>query len=153
MKLTPFATLAVVSVAACSRDRQNAVDPALAADLQAVSGGSSSSSLELAPASNKSQVVVSAIEGGPTSAPKRASTRPVYHPTQRPAPRVATTRQVVNAPAPVEAAPVEAPAPQPVEQIRQVQQAPAPAPAPTQRQPGVYKTEAEVFSKMPWIKP
>jgi hypothetical protein len=138
MNLKPLAIIAAVSVAACSRDRQNAVDPSLAADLQAVSGSSASGALELAPASAKSRMVVSAIEGGPTAAPKRASVKLVARPTPRPAPRVA---------AQVEEVPVEAPAPTP---------APAPvqqAPAPTQRQPGVYKSEAEIFRQMPWIKP
>jgi hypothetical protein len=148
------AAFAVVAVAACSKGRDAALDPTLSADLQAANGGNAgaaASSLELAPAGNKAQVVVSALEGGPTSAPKRASVKPRPAPTPKPAPRVASARAPEPAPAPVQSAPIEAPAPEPIQQAPAAR--PTPVPAPVGRQPGVYKTEAEIFRQLPGIKP
>jgi len=122
------------------------------------------SSLELAPQATQAQVTVSAIEAGPESAPK-AAPKKVTKPTTKPAPRVASPRRVQQ----VAKAPTPKPLPQP--QIVEAQAAPAPAPKieapaparepaplaqpvkPQGRQPGVYSTEAQVFSKMPWIRP
>ena len=66
------AIAAMVGVAACSNTTSKPMDDGLKTDLAAV-GGQASSSLELAPSSAKNQVVVSAIEGGPESAPKPAA--------------------------------------------------------------------------------
>ncbi len=123
------------------------------------------SSLELAPQTTQAQVTVSAIEAGPESAPKAAAPKKVTKPTTKPAPRVASPRRVQQ----VAKAPTPKTLPQP--QIVEAQAAPAPAPkveapaparepaplaqpvTPKGRQAGVYSTEAEVFSKMPWIRP
>lgn len=139
---------ALIATAACSNKTQP-VDNGLKADLAAVSGKSANSDLELAPSSAKSQMVVSAIEGGQKAAsapaaPKRAP---------RPAPKAVTHVAAQETPAP-------APAPRPVEtapvEQAPVIQAPAPRPAPQQaprEDHRIYKTEGEIFRQMPWIKP
>jgi hypothetical protein len=149
-----FAAAIAVLVTACGRSNTASMDDGLKQDLAAVGG----SSIELAPKSTNQQAVVSAIEGGPTSAPARASTRkpnvpkPVVKMPQRPMKSVAQVSAPVSeptpvapAPAPVVAAPVEPaplpPAPQPVERQQ------------SRRQAGPYKTEAEIFRQMPWIRP
>ncbi len=147
-----------LGAAACSRAGSDPMDAQLKQDLAAVSNGS----IELAPKAAQSQVVVSAIEGGPQAAPARASTvkrtqsKPVTKPVAKPAPRPA--ERVAEAPAP-------APARSPVVQSP-VQPAPTPSPAPVEpaplpratnkpapRQSGPYKTEAEIFRQMPWLRP
>ena len=149
------AAAAFAGLAACSGGTKP-MDDGLKQDLAATS----SSSLEMAPAGAKPQVVVSAIEAGPQSAPAPAAHKVIPKPTPKPAPRLASN----------EAKPVEAPAPAP--QITQpAPSAPAPqaepAPQPTReppplppmpstsqgRQKGVYKTEGQIFQQMPWIKP
>jgi hypothetical protein len=152
------AALALVAAAACSKESQP-VDSSLKADLAAVSG----SSLELAPTTAKAQVVVSSIEEGPQSAPAPASHAPVAKPAPRApkavAPRPARQRTPTSTPTPKQAVADIAPQPEPVEQAPAPTQVEQPAPAPIQRptqqqrQPGTYKTEAEVFRQMPWIKP
>lgn len=141
----------LASAAACANKPQPA-DAALTADLKAASGGD----MELAPKGNPSQVVVSPLEGGPQSAPKKAAPQRVYKPTPRAETRVASRTEPTPAPAPAPQRPpvitARAPEPAPIEQ------APAPVsrPAPVQsqqRQPGTYKTEAEIFRQMPWIRP
>ncbi|MDB4873854.1 MAG: hypothetical protein JWM41_300 [Gemmatimonadetes bacterium] len=116
--------------------------------------------LELAPKSGKSQMVVSAIEGGPTSAPAPASRKPVTKPTPRPATKLASNRTQAPAPAPQPkiAEPVPSypsPAAEPAPAPRQTEPAPLPPAAPQSqgRQKGVYKTEGDIFRQMPWIKP
>jgi len=157
-----FAALMTIGVtlgaAACSRPGSDPMDAQLKQDLAVVSGGS----IELAPKAAPSQVVVSAIEGGPQAAPARASTvkraqsKPVTKPVAKPAPRPTDRVAEAPAPAPVRAPvmevptqPAAIPAPAPVE--------PAPLPKatnkPAQRQSGPYKTEAEIFRQMPWIRP
>ena len=149
-----FAAAIAVLLAACGGSSTPSMDEGLKRDLVAVGG----SSVELAPKAANPQIVVSAIEGGPTSAPVRASskkpsapkpkvqppTRPVESVAQAsaPAPRPAP---VVTAPVPVESSPIE-PAPLPPVQK------PVTRPQPT-RQTGPYKTEAEIFKQMPWIRP
>lgn len=143
-QLSYFATTALfVGAAACS-NKVPAPDAALVADLKAAT-------------SNPSQVVVSPLEGGPQSAPKKAAPQRVYKPTPRAETRVASTPEPVRTP---EAAP-------PVIQQPVQQQAPQPAPVqpaavPTSRpqpvqaqqsQHGPYKSEAEIFRQMPWIRP
>ncbi len=149
-----FAAASAVLLGACGRSNTASMDEALKQDLAAIGG----SSMELAPKAANQQMVVSAIEGGPTSAPARTSTKkptapkPVVRPPQRPIESVAqlptptpAPAPVVTSPAPVEASPVE-PAPLPP------MQAPV-ARRQQKRQAGPYKTEAEIFRQMPWIRP
>ena len=157
-----FAALMTIGMtlgaAACGKAGSDPMDAQLKQDLEAVSSGS----IELAPKAAQSQMVVSAIEGGPRAEPARASTvkrtqsKPVTKPVAKPAPRPA--ERVAEAPAP---APVRTPV---IEIPTQPAATPAPAPAepaplpratnkPAPRQSGPYKTEAEIFRQMPWIKP
>jgi outer membrane biosynthesis protein TonB len=146
------AAIALIGAGACGKNSQP-VDGSLKADLDAVAGNHSA--LELAPASAKSQMIVSAIEGGPKASPAPASRQTTPKPTPRPAARVAQRQQPAPAPQPVEA---EAPAPAPQEAV--IENVPAPRPSPVrapmpapQQDKRVYKTEAEIFRQMPWIKP
>ena len=161
-KRRAFAALMTIGVAlgagACGRAGSDPMDAQLKQDLEAVSNGS----IELAPKAAQSQVVVSAIEGGPQAEPAHASTvkhtpsKPVTKPVAKPAPRPAERVAEASAPAPVPSPVVEIP----------VQPAPTPSPAPVEpaplpkatnkpapRQSGPYKTEAEIFRQMPWIRP
>lgn len=147
------ASVAMVALAACSKKSQP-LDASLKADLAAAAGTNANvgGDIQLAPGGASSRTVVSAIEGGPVSAPKRASAKPVNH-TPRPKPQPkAQTSVAQNAPAPAAtpepapSAPVEAPAPAPRPQ-------PQPAEQPQQRQRGTYSTEADIFRRMPWIRP
>jgi non-specific serine/threonine protein kinase len=138
------------------------MDAGLQKDLAAVAP----SGLELAPNAAKSQMVVSAIEGGPTSAPAPAAHKPVPKPTPKPATQLASNHAQAPAPAPQppiaeplpsrpSPMPERAPTPERAPAPRQAEPAPLP-PLPAQaqgQQKGVYKTEGEVFQKMPWIKP
>jgi hypothetical protein len=135
---------ALIAAGACSKGG-TVVDDGLKSDLAAAAG----SRLELAPKAG-SQSVVSAIEGGPTSSPKRAPQPRVQKPVARPAARVAaphapTPRRVMAQAATPTPVRTEAAAP-PVSR-------PAPAPAPVEQPGRVYKTEAEIFRQMPWIRP
>jgi hypothetical protein len=135
------------------------VDDGLARDLAAAKG--SASSLELAPRAGASQVVVSAIEGGPQAAPARATRAPIAKPTSHPAaPRIAT-RSVVPPTAPVPHASVVESSPTTTQRATS-ERAPDPAPLPPapsgqgttrERQRGTYSTEAEILRRMPWIRP
>jgi hypothetical protein len=100
-------------------------------------------------------MVVSAIEGGPTAAPKRvalarsntpAPVRPPIQPhkTETAAPRAAV--EPVQAPAPASAEPAPSPSVEPPP-------LPPATRGPSSRQQGTYKTEAEIFRQMPWIRP
>jgi outer membrane biosynthesis protein TonB len=136
----------LVGSAACS-NKSESMDAALKADIESAAGGG----IELAPTAAKSQVVISAIEGGPKAAPAPAAQKRAPAPSPRPATRVAEKPTPAPTPAPVPVAEpvqeqpvVSAPAPRPVP----VQSAPAP-----QQDKRVYKTEAEIFRQMPWIKP
>jgi len=149
-----FAAASAVLLAACGRSNTASMNDGLKSDLAAAGG----SSVELASHSVSPQLVISPAEDGPVSAPAHASSRkptapePVVKPPQRPTQSVAEApvptpvpAPVVTAPAPVQATPAE-PAPLP----------PAPkAPVARQqsRQTGPYKTEAEIFRQMPWIRP
>jgi len=147
------ASLVVLSaVAACGRtDKAVVIDDELKRDLAAVGSGS----VELAPKAGQSQVVVSAIEGGPTSAPERSKTPPK---TSQPRPAatkaVSPVERVASAPRP---APVSSPATQTSpDVVAPVEPAPLPPVKPQPVAPqrsGPYKTEAEIFRQMPWIKP
>lgn len=143
----------VVAAAACGKQAAGA-DDSLTRDLAAAT--KANGDLELAPQSNRAQMVVSAIEGGPTAAPKRASSAPR---TNTPAPVRKKTQPVKTATATTRAAvePAPAPAPERAEPAPSPAVEPPPLPPATQgpssRQKGTYKTEAEIFRQMPWIKP
>jgi len=137
-----IAALAVVATAACGNRSSS-------------DGDDLSTSLELAPRGGSSQAVVSAIEAGPTAAPTHAAHKPVAKPGSHPAPLRAAPQQVAPAP---KAAVVEAPQ-QPAAQP-QKQTEPDPLPpfpdaqgAGKERQRGKYGTEADIFRRMPWIRP
>lgn len=150
-----ISAVAVAALAACGKGA-SPVDDGLKRDLDAVNG--TGSSLELAPKNASSQVVVSAIESAPQAAPTRAPK--VSAP--KPVTRVAAPK--VNTPAPAPAVHeqrsqtsvvAESPAPAP---RRNSERAADPAPLPDQpsnreRQRGTYSTEAEIFQRMPWIRP
>ena len=130
------ASAALIGAAACG-NKNEPMDSSLKADIQSAAGGG----IELAPTAAKSQMVVSAIEGGPKVAPAPAAKKPTPVRSRRPTVRTAE---------------VQAPAPEPVKE-QPVIEAPTPRPAPVQSAPRedkrVYKTEAEIFRQMPWIKP
>jgi hypothetical protein len=138
---------ALIGAAACNKSGPVA-DDGLKRDLAAASA----SGLELAPTASRSQVVVSAIEAGPMSAPKRMSPRRAPSPAPRGMSRVNAkqTRSPAPAPAPVAAEPA------PVAERSATEPTPAPVPRPASaasQEHRVYKTEAEIFRDMPWIRP
>jgi hypothetical protein len=135
----------LIGAAACNKSGSVA-DDGLRRDLAAAGA----SGLELAPTASRSQVVVSAIEGGSTSAPRRTSLRRAPSPAPRGTARVSAKQARSPAPAPgsAEAAPVAEPSP--------AEPASAPITRPASaasQQHRVYKTEAEIFRDMPWIRP
>lgn len=146
----------ILAAAACGKSA-SPVDDGLARDLAAIK--SASSDLELAPRAAKPQVVVSAIEGGPQAAtaraPKAPSTRSESHAPQTRAPKPAVQTSVRSATV-AEQAPAPAPAPAP-RKTSERSADPAPLPssgaAPREQQHGTYSTEAEIFRRMPWIRP
>lgn len=147
------ACAALIGAAACNREGSAVTDDSLVRDL-AAAGAAGASGLELAPSAARPQVVVSAIEAGQTSAPKRATPKRTPSPAPHSTPSVAKQQRPAPAPTPKPSPVVaETPAAPPV-----VEQAPAPvtrpvpAPAPAQQR-RVYKTEAEIFRDMPWIRP
>jgi hypothetical protein len=152
---TIVALIALASAAACSRSSSPTLDSGLQADLKAAAGGD----VELASHSATSQLVISPLEATPSAVPQRAPHRSPA-PASRPATNVASERApaphvtVHRAPERV-AAEQSAPAPSRSEPAPVAQPIPTPAPAaqPAQRQPGVYKTEGEIFKQMPWIRP
>jgi len=136
------AGLAIVATAACG-NRSSSDNDDVAHDL------------ELVPRTG-SQTVVSAIEGTPTATPARIARKPAAKPASHPAPlRAAPAR---TAPAP-RVTVVETPRETPSRaQPKTVEPEPLP-PAPDAqgagkaRQQGSYGTEAEIFRRMPWIRP
>lgn len=135
---------ALIGVAACSNKSQP-MDESMKRDLAAVRAG-------------PSQMVISPLEAGESSAPTPASrkrtpqARPVSHPTKQVESRVAQAPAREPQPVAAEAAP------------QATTQAVEPAPAPATARPtapargedahrGPYKTEAEIFRQMPWIRP
>ena len=142
----------LAGVAACS-NKSPAADPSLAADLKAATGGD----VELAPQGNPGQVVVSPLEGGPQSAPKKVAPQRVFKPSPRATTRVASQAEAAPAPVPEPTPAVSTPAapePAPVQQAPVAAPVSRPVPVHAQpRQPGTYKTEAEIFRQMPWIRP
>jgi len=138
---------ALIGAAACNRSRPVS-DDGLERDIAAAAAGG----LELAPSSNRAQVVVSPIEAGPMSAPKRSVVKRTPAPAPRPTTRVAARHTPAAEPAPVEAELPKAVVPS-IEQ-------PSPSPTPVTRPAAqsstrgrVYKSEAEIFRDMPWIRP
>lgn len=156
MRMRTLAAGLFVVAGSVACDNGKALDDALSRDLAAAAGASGS--LELAPKAATPQMVVSAIEGGPKAVPA-PSPRAVKQETKRPVER-ATARPTVS-PAPVETraaapvvdqAPISAPAPASAPQIEPPPLPPA-TQGPTSRQPGTFKTEAEIFRQRPWIRP
>ncbi len=152
-------TVALAGLSACS-DKTAPADAGLKRDLAAAVG--TAGDLELAPKSAQSQMVVSAIEGGPSATPAPAPRKAVPKPTPRPVPQVAEKREVAPTPMPearvVESVPTPAPAPthEPAPLPSKAAEPPPLPPAtsgPVGRQQGVYKTEAEIFRQLPNIKP
>lgn len=144
--------LAIVTAAACGKQSSPA-DGDLARDLAAAKGAAPG--LELAPRSGNSLVVVSAIEGGPAAAARRAVA---------PAPHVTPSRAAPQPVAPI-AAPVPARAPSSAvgetpsapRPTKTSERAPDPAPLPAasggKAPDRGASTEAEIFRRMPWIRP
>ncbi len=159
---------ALMGLAACGK-QSTPMDDSLKSDLAAVGGTAptSGNGIELAPTSANSQMVVSAIEAGPTSAPAPAVKQIVPRPSPKPAERIASIRNLpVEAPTPApaqhvfqapttvtEPMPARAAAPLPAGKAAEPPPLPPAASNAQGRQAGVYKTEAQVFRQMPWIKP
>lgn len=143
--------VAIVATAACG-NRSTKVDDALARDLQAV--GRAGSDLQLAPRGGAPQTVVSAIEGGPTAAPVHAAKKPAAKPVTHPAPQRSTPAPATRAVVQAEQAP-QSPAPQPQKSAEPDPLPPFPDAqgAGKARQKGTYSTEADIFRRMPWIRP
>jgi hypothetical protein len=139
---------ALIGVAACGKSG-GSMDDGLKQDLAAVGGNG----VELAPRMGKSQVVISAIEAGPTSEPTHADRKPAAKPILHPSARVATHTEAAPAPAPAPAQVIEQRAPSASPHTAEPAPLPPMARQPAQRQSGTYKTEADVFRQMPWIKP
>jgi len=141
------AAAALVAAAAC-RNSDKPLDDALKQDLSAAGADNS---LQLAPNGARSQAID--LEDAPKAAPAPAARRPAPRPAPRAAPQLAA-QQLPPAPAP---API--PRAEPRQATAQAPTAIEPPPlpparsAPTQRQQGTYKTEAEIFQRMPWIRP
>jgi hypothetical protein len=149
------ACAALIGAAACNKDGSAVADDSLVRDL-AAAGAAGASGLELAPSTTRPQVVVSAIEAGETSAQKRAAPKQAPHPASRATPHVAKQQLPTPTakPSPVVAeAPSAPPAAEPVPTPAPITTRPTPAPAQQPQQRGVYKTEAEIFRQMPWIRP
>ena len=147
------ACAALIGAAACNRDQSTVSDDSLVRDL-AAAGAGGASGLELAPSAARPQVVVSPIEAGQTSAPKRATPKRAPSPAPHATPSVAKQQRPAPAPTPGPSPVVaETPTPPPAaEPARAPITRPVPAPTPAQ-QNRVYKTEAEIFRDMPWIRP
>jgi len=147
------ALMTLAAAAACSR--QPNADSGLQADLKAAAAGGD---LELASHSATSTLVVSPLEATPSAVPQHAAPHRATVPTARPATRVAShptpapRATAQRAPERV-AAERSAPAPSRSEPAPTAQPVAAPAQQPAARQPGVYKSEAEIFRQMPWIRP
>ena len=137
----------LIGAAACNKSGAVA-DDGLKRDLAAAGAGG----LELAPTASRPQVVVSAIEAGPTSAPRRASQRRAPSPAPRVTARVSAkqVRSPAPAPSPVAAEPAPVAEQSPTEPTSVPMTRPASA---ASQQHRVYKTEAEIFRDMPWIRP
>jgi hypothetical protein len=137
---------ALISVAACSNKSQP-MDESLKQDIAAVRAAPSA------------QMVVSALEAGEAATPAPVSHKRAPQPVKRPAQQVAQIRTPAPAaaPAPTPRTPAvqvtpSAPVEQPVEAAPAPSRQAAPARAEDSHH-GPYKTEAEIFRQMPWIRP
>jgi len=135
-----IAAAAVVGSAACGNRNTSADDR--------------SSDLELAPRGGNTQAVVSAIEAGPTAAPKKTAPKKVVKPVSHPAPLRAAP---LPAPPPVKVAQQAPPPAQPAPAPQEKERDPAPLPpfpdAPGKARDRGSSTEAQIFQRMPWIRP
>jgi hypothetical protein len=142
-----FVVAAAVALAgmACSKNGQP-MDDGLKQDLAAVK-------------TSAAHVSISPIELGEriTPAPQQHAPRPAKEPSAALAPKhvVAQAPQVEKVPDPTPVVHAPAAAPLPVEQPAPAAAKPTPAPMRSngEEQHGRYKSEAEVFRQMPWIKP
>ncbi|MGH7615678.1 MAG: hypothetical protein ACREPM_00445 [Gemmatimonadaceae bacterium] len=141
----------VVGAAACG-NRGSKVDESLSRDLARV--GTAGSDLQLAPRGAGQQVVVSAIEGGPTSAPAHTVKKPAAKPVTHPAPLRAAPQQTAPSPsaAVVQAEPAPHATPQPPAEPAPLPPFPDAQGAGRARDHGA-STEADIFRRMPWIRP
>jgi hypothetical protein len=147
----------LLGAAACGRSKPT-TGSALEQDLAAAGKTNSAlvvSPLELAPEGAKPQAAPSprpsAPKAGPRTPAHKAPTRvarvetPAPTPTPAPEPSAPTTVDAAPSPAAPVTPAAQAPLPMPTA-------APAQAPA-QQPHTGPYKTEAEIFKQMPWIRP
>src|SRR5215510_15015078 len=138
------AAAAAIGVAGCSRGNQP-MDDELARDLAAVR------------AAPTSQFQISPTEAGLSPSP-RAPAR-TTQPTRRPAKQAVAPRTPPKTPAPTpapRAVVVEAPSAPARSEVIDAPPAPRPTRAPAsadEPRRGPYKTEAEIFRQMPWIRP
>jgi hypothetical protein len=149
----------LLGAAACGRSNST-MDTGLQQDLAAVGTANSAlvitSPLELAPEGAKPQAAPTPKAHAPKAAPRSAAPKAPTHvaraetPAPEPEPVVTPQAPTVNAePTPEAVIPAAAPAPAPT---RTPTAAPAQAPA-QQPHRGPYKTEAQIFQQMPWIRP
>ena len=158
-------SLAVITLTACGKGK-TAVDDGLARDLAASSGSPAATGLELAPRAGNSQVVVSAIEAGPEAALRLArrvrrsqSRRRIRLRRKRRGTRLLRRRKSqcrrhrlsqLRRRAPAPAPPVRrANGPRIPHRCHQRQDRARSG----EQQRGTYSTEAEIFRRMPWIRP
>jgi hypothetical protein len=140
-KVGLFVAFAAAAATAACGNRGSSSDDDLASDLQ------------LAPRGGSAQTVVSAIEAGPKAAPVHAAHKPVAKPASHPAPLRAAPQRSAPAPSAAVAQTTQPPAPS------EKSSEPAPISFPDaqgagrERQRGTYSTEAEIFKRMPWIRP
>jgi hypothetical protein len=139
-----IAAAAAIGVAGCSRSKQP-MDDELARDLAVVR------------AAPTPQFEISPTEAGLSPAPKAPAR--TAQPTRRPAKQAVAPRTPPRTPAPApapRAVVVEAPSAPAPREVIDAPPAPRPArpsaPAAEARR-GPYKTEAEIFRQMPWIRP
>jgi hypothetical protein len=136
------AAAALIGVAACS-NKSPQMDESLKQDIAAVRAAPSA------------QMVVSALEAGEAATPAPVSHKRAPQPVNHPAKQVAQNRTPAPAPTPrtpaVQVTP-SAPVEQPVVAAPSPSRQAAPARAEDTHH-GPYKTEAEIFRQMPWIRP
>jgi len=138
------AAAAAIGVAGCSRGNQP-MDDALVRDLAAVR------------AAPTAQFAISPTEAGLSPSPKAPAR--TAQPTRRPAKQAVAPRTPPRTPAPApapRAVVVQAPSAPARTEVIDAPPAPRPARAPASAEEphrGPYKTEAEIFRQMPWIRP
>lgn len=132
------AAAALIGVAACS-NKSPQMDESLKQDIAAV---------RMAPSA---QMVVSALEAGESAKPAPVARKRAPQPVNRPAKQVASNHTPTPR-TPAVAVTPSAPIQQPVEAAPAPSRQAAPARAEDPHH-GPYKTEAEIFRQMPWIRP